>query len=185
VELFSRHARSVVGIDYERDVIRYARRHHRRENCTFRIHDANTPYPFDDESFDVVFASNVIEQLKEYEYSITEMKRVLRRGGELIIKTRNRRFVTEKNPYHVVLFDEKELSKLMEECLVEVEVKGYNIIYSHRSSTSLNPKVKKEYGFGDPIPLMYKYEIEGLLQAVMVEDPERAGFLIAHGKRAK
>jgi ubiquinone/menaquinone biosynthesis C-methylase UbiE len=184
VELFSRYARSVVGIDYEREVIRYARRHHKSENSTFKIHDANTRYPFDDGSFDLVFVSNVIEQLKEYEYSLTEMRRVLREGGEIIIKTRNKRYVTERNPYHVVLFNEVEIVDLLKRYFVEVELRGYNILYSHRCSTLPNSNVKKEYPFGAPIPLMYKYEIEGLLQAVMVDRPEKAGFLIVHGKKS-
>lgn len=183
VGLFSRYARSVIGLDYERDVIRYARRHYSRENCRFVVHDANLRYPFDDESFDIVFVSNVLEQLKEYEYSINEMKRVLRKGGWVIIKTRNRRYVKEKNPYHVVLFDEVELSKLLEKGFVDIELRGYNILYFHQSTPTLNPKVKKEYGFGEPIPMMYKYEIEGFFQPVMVKDPKKAGFLIIHGKK--
>lgn len=180
--LFTKVARSVIGIDYDREVIRYARRHYGQKNCTFKVHDANKPYPFEDESVDLVFLSNVIEQLERYEYSFSEIKRVLRSEGEIILNTRNSRFypITE-NPHHV--FNEKELMELLNRYFGDVKIYGYNIHYSYRTKLDINPKSKGDYEFGESIPLMYKHEIEGFIQAVMAKDSSKAGFLICHGRK--
>ncbi len=185
--LLAKEAKSVVGIDYEPEVIRYARRHYKSKNCSFKRHDANECYPFEGESFDAVFLSNVLEQLERYEYSLSEMKRVLKDGGEIILKTRNGRHTTaEANPHHVVVFNEEELKELLEKYFEEVKVYGYNVHYSHQANPLINRKSRESnYEFGDLISLMYKYEIAGFLQAVMVDDPRKAGFLIAHGKTRK
>lgn len=182
--LFSQMARSVIGIDYDPRVTRYAKRHYGLKNCSFIPHDANRQYPFDDQSFDIVFLSNVLEQLREYEYSLSEMKRVLRDGGEIILKTRNGRYTkAEANPHHYVVFNEDELKRLLERFFADVKIYGYNIHYSYQAKPAINPKSKEDYKFGDPVSLMYKYEIEGFLQPVMMKDPCKAGFLIAHGRK--
>lgn len=46
------------------------------------------PYP--DESFDVVFADNVMEHLEDPSQVLTEVRRVLRSGGRLLFKTPNK-----------------------------------------------------------------------------------------------
>lgn len=51
--------------------------------------DANEPLPFADESFDLVWSSEVIEHLKDPTFSLSELRRVTKRGGELILTTPN------------------------------------------------------------------------------------------------
>lgn len=54
-----------------------------------RVADAaNIPYP--DESFDLVFADNVMEHLERPTEVFTELARVLKPGGKLLFKTPNR-----------------------------------------------------------------------------------------------
>jgi len=51
--------------------------------------DANEPLPYDDESFDLVWCSEVIEHLQVPAFSLSELLRVTRAGGRLILTTPN------------------------------------------------------------------------------------------------
>ncbi|HWV38308.1 MAG TPA: class I SAM-dependent methyltransferase [Vulgatibacter sp.] len=51
--------------------------------------DANERLPFPDESFDLVWCSEVIEHLRDPAASLAELRRVTRPGGELILTTPN------------------------------------------------------------------------------------------------
>lgn len=46
-----------------------------------------TPLPYPDEHFDVVLASHVIEHLTDVDFCLSELDRVLRKGGLLLIAT--------------------------------------------------------------------------------------------------
>jgi predicted SAM-dependent methyltransferase len=51
------------------------------------VHDLNTfPYPFEDSTFDEIYADNVIEHLDEVFKVMEELQRICKPGGILIIK---------------------------------------------------------------------------------------------------
>ena len=52
--------------------------------------DLDEALPFDDDSFDLVYANFVVEHLKDPERSFAEWRRVLRPGGRLVLLTSNR-----------------------------------------------------------------------------------------------
>jgi SAM-dependent methyltransferase len=51
--------------------------------------DLNEPLPFEDESFDVVHANQVIEHVRDLDLSVAEIRRVLRPNGRAVICTEN------------------------------------------------------------------------------------------------
>jgi len=56
-----------------------------------------TPYPLDDESFDAVLLTEVLEHLREYpSRSLEEARRILRPGGVLLITTPNAAYVRNR-----------------------------------------------------------------------------------------
>jgi ubiquinone/menaquinone biosynthesis C-methylase UbiE len=68
-----------------------------RENAAideFVVADLSQPLPFEDESFDLVYANFVIEHLGRPETTFREWQRVLRPGGALVVLTSN-----SANPY--------------------------------------------------------------------------------------
>jgi len=51
--------------------------------------DANKPLPFPDESFDLIWSSEVIEHLEQPGATLDELRRVTRPGGHIVLTTPN------------------------------------------------------------------------------------------------
>lgn len=108
-------AKSVLGIDLERDVIDHAVE--RYPNVRFEVGDLST-LAFPAGTFDAVVSFQVIEHLQSPRGFVTECARVLRPGGLLILSTPNRlTFSPEgvRNPFHTVEFAPGELRGVLEE----------------------------------------------------------------------
>jgi SAM-dependent methyltransferase len=60
--------------------------------------------PFSDESFDVVICREVIEHVKDTDAVFVEMKRVLKRGGYLLITTPNAYTLAMDGTFHVRMY---------------------------------------------------------------------------------
>ncbi|KKN67109.1 hypothetical protein LCGC14_0464560 [marine sediment metagenome] len=54
--------------------------------------DITKELPFENDKFDIVWCSDVIEHLNDYKFTLKEMERITRKGGRLIITTPNRDF---------------------------------------------------------------------------------------------
>ena len=54
-----------------------------------RAGDLEEPWPFEDESFDVVHANQVMEHVKRLDHFVSEVRRMLRPGGRAVICTEN------------------------------------------------------------------------------------------------
>ncbi|WBF66274.1 class I SAM-dependent methyltransferase [Desulfovibrio subterraneus] len=59
---------------------------------TGKVCDLAQGIPFDDESFDTIFASEVIEHVADYPHLLNECNRTLRPGGKLVLSTPNSAF---------------------------------------------------------------------------------------------
>ena len=77
-----------VGAEIAAEAIERARRRH--PQLRFELVEPHGPLPFDDASFDVVWASEVIEHVADTAGWLSELRRVLRGGGRLLVTT----------PYH-------------------------------------------------------------------------------------
>lgn len=71
-----------VGLDQKINLLNQAKQLNFYDSII--CHDANKKLPFDDESFNTVF-SNIIYWLENPEKSLTEIYRVLRKGGETLL----------------------------------------------------------------------------------------------------
>lgn len=61
-------------------------------NASVQRVDANEPLPFADQSFDLVWFTEVIEHLNDPSRTLAEVERVLKPGGNLLLSTPNSEF---------------------------------------------------------------------------------------------
>ena len=133
----SKSAKSVIGIDYSQEAIAYSSSSHRRQNAEYIVMDACN-LAFQDRIFDIVCSIQVIEHLHEVETFLNEARRVLRRGGILVLATPNKATfspdyssLSSPLPYHVREWYENELESLL--CRYFHTVRLYGSCFNKRS----------------------------------------------------
>jgi 2-polyprenyl-6-hydroxyphenyl methylase / 3-demethylubiquinone-9 3-methyltransferase len=81
----ARAGADVVGIDVAEEPLRRALAHH--PELDVRLVAAEGPWGLDDASFDVVWAGEVLEHVVDTAAWLSEVRRVLRSGGSLLVST--------------------------------------------------------------------------------------------------
>lgn len=122
-DLISRTARSVVGLDYDRQAAEHVARRYPRVTV---VRSNLAALPLADNSVDVVVNFQVIEHLWDQPQFVRECLRVLRPGGKLLISTPNRITFspgrdTPLNPFHTRELDAAELGELLTDAGFAVE----------------------------------------------------------------
>ena len=123
---------SVIGLDTCENALRVARS--RYKGPVFVKADA-TELPFGDQSFHTVVAIEVIEHVKNQDAFMSEVLRVLKQDGTLILSTPNKRNLVarianlfgievQKNPYHTNEFDYKTLDAFLTASGLEIVYKS-------------------------------------------------------------
>ena len=119
----SRHyapGNELVGVDVDAGALERAAQH----GVHAVVGDVEEPLPFDDESFDVVVAGELIEHVRDPQLLAAEAARVLRRGGRLVGSTPNSyrlqgrfRFLRGRHPdgdpTHLHFFSPGELREIL------------------------------------------------------------------------
>ncbi len=72
--------------------------------------------PFEDGSFDTVFAGEILEHYEDPAVLVKEWSRVLKPGGSLVITTPDGKAASMLHATHKVWFTRRTLAKLMTEC---------------------------------------------------------------------
>ncbi|MDQ5819822.1 MAG: class I SAM-dependent methyltransferase [Actinomycetota bacterium] len=112
----------VVGVDVDREALEEAARELAIETHWANVDDG---LAFEDASFDVVVAGELLEHIRDPERLVAEARRVLRPGGTFVAsvpnayRLKNRvRFMLgrnpEENPTHLHMFTPDEVRKLLE-----------------------------------------------------------------------
>jgi len=83
-------ARSVQAVDVAQDAIDYAKANFVRPNLGFRCISPDTSLPFEDAAFDLVLSFQVFEHVADASLYLSEIKRVLVPGGQLVLITPDR-----------------------------------------------------------------------------------------------
>jgi len=131
-------ASRVYGVDISSEAIDFAREKYRRGHVYFTIGDLER-IPFASNSFDAVVCFETIEHTDNHNQVLSELGRVLRPQGLLLISSPNRRLtspgksITESphNPFHITEYSANEFKHLLSQ---NFEIKD---IYGQRDINKL------------------------------------------------
>jgi len=117
-----------IGAEVEPQAVAHATEKYGRPTASFVHYDGMT-LPFDDASFDLVIAFQVLEHVPDPEAFLRETKRVTRPGDRVLIVTPNRNHRVSDgerpwNRYHVREFSPEELDAVMRKVFDNVDVFG-------------------------------------------------------------
>ncbi len=126
----AKFADSVVGVDISGDAILHAQIRYARKNLKF-IQGSAVKLDFPDNAFDVVVSFETIEHLFEQEQMVSELRRVLRKDGTLMISSPNRPIYAQEsdghNEYHVKELDFNEFDVLLRSKFEEIRYSGQRL----------------------------------------------------------
>jgi SAM-dependent methyltransferase len=126
-------ARSVVGVDLDRDAIAYAQRRYAAPNVDFRTGDVQA-LDLPDDAVDVVCSFETIEHVPDREAFLAEVRRVLRPGGAFVVSTprAERTELRPANPFHEVELAPADFEALLRTRFPEVELYGQRRLRTRR-----------------------------------------------------
>lgn len=123
--ILAEHAKSVTAIDISEAAINIAKESYIKDNLRFAVGDAGNLSAFKDGSYDIVFSSQCIEHVIVYEKFVSEVSRILKKGGTFVVITPNAEtYITGLNPFHHKEFTKSELNLLLARYFKEAEVYG-------------------------------------------------------------
>jgi 2-polyprenyl-3-methyl-5-hydroxy-6-metoxy-1,4-benzoquinol methylase/uncharacterized coiled-coil DUF342 family protein len=121
--LLAQVAKSVVGVELAEDVVAHANTEYGQSNVCFRQGDARE-LPIPDASIDVAVSFETIEHFDGHDRFLSEIRRVLRPGGRLVISTPDRDHYSPTgapaNPFHVLEMTRSEFSALLSQHFAHV-----------------------------------------------------------------
>jgi len=126
--MIAEKAATVTAIDVSDETVASAKERYSDSGIDFLSYDGNT-IPFEEGTFDLVVALQVIEHIQDDARFVAEAGRVLNDGGQVILTTPNRRHRVppgEKiwNKFHVREYLADELEALLRAQFEEVSVMG-------------------------------------------------------------
>ncbi len=121
-------ASRVVGVEIDPLAVEHARRRYAAPNLTFEEGSALDLQSVPEASFDVVVCFELIEHLADHDRLMSEITRVLRHDGLLIMSTPDRRIYSEAsghvNPHHLRELSEAEFEELLGRFFAHVTIFG-------------------------------------------------------------
>ncbi len=138
--------RSIVGVDVEKKAVEYAQRLYKNQALSYQQIDPGKTLPFADEHFGVVLSLQVLEHVPDPKQYLLEIKRLLNKGGKLILCTPNRetRLMKNQKPwnrFHVTEFSTAQLNELLASVFSSVNM--YQIRYTGDAAAIEQARIKK------------------------------------------
>lgn len=110
--LLSENAKKVCGVDISNEAIKHAQEKYIKCNLEYK-HGSATAIPYENKSFDVVTSFETIEHLFEQEKMFSEIKRVLKPDGILILSSPEKEIYGLRDPNNIYHVKELTLDELI------------------------------------------------------------------------
>jgi 2-polyprenyl-3-methyl-5-hydroxy-6-metoxy-1,4-benzoquinol methylase len=114
-------AKKIFAVDIDQRTIDYAKKNFFSKNIEYSVGSA-TEIPMPDNMAEVVVSFETIEHINDYKKFLSEVKRVLKPGGLLVISTPNDAEFSEENHFHLHEFVLDELTILLKENFKNVDI---------------------------------------------------------------
>lgn len=141
--LSKKHELYFTGVDLSPKGIDFANKRSEffnQNNCFFEVMDANN-LKFNNEHFDIVICSDIIEHIENPQIIINEIHRTLKKGGLAIITTPNGGFRLQKMPVKMIHF-------LTANLFEKTRDREYQELTKTLSPASLQGQREKDIGLG-------------------------------------
>jgi len=128
-------ATKVLATDFSEEALDVTKQLNTTQTYIFR--SDGTQLPFSKDSIEVITSFETVEHIPDYEIFISELRRVLKSDGVMIMSTPNA-FYTKpingkpKNPFHVYEFTPKEFETLLRKYFTKVELYGQRVSLQYR-----------------------------------------------------
>lgn len=156
------HAFAELGLEtYGTDISEFCRETH-------VVNFEHEALPFPDDFFDVVFSKSVIEHIGNCEHYMNEMKRVLKKGGLLILMVpdwKSQYKIFYEDPTHIHAYCVKSIERLL--AMNDYERYGAEIFYQLPFMWK-HPMLKKLDVFGGSVSKVHKNKTYRFLREKMV-----------------
>ncbi len=119
VDVIAPHANHFITIDKFESAVDLST----HPNVTFKQCNV-PPLPFNDETFDCVISFQVIEHIKDDVRMVSEVERVLKKGGVFIVSTPNILMSLTRNPWHIREYTSSQFSDLLSTKFTDIEPFG-------------------------------------------------------------
>jgi len=123
--IISKTAIEVFGVDIDEDSIEKAKIKYKNDNLTFKLGKADA-IPLDDNSVDVVVSFETIEHHDKHTEMLSEIKRVLKSDGIIIISTPDKLYYSDnrnfKNKFHIKELYKEEFVSLMKNHFSKIQL---------------------------------------------------------------
>jgi O-antigen biosynthesis protein len=130
--LLSEAARQVTGVDISEVAIAAARKKYRRRNLDFKVGSA-TAIPLAESLLDLVVSFETLEHLEDHERMLSEVKRVLKPEGRIVISTPDKKHYSDipdyDNPFHMKELYLEEFRQLLEAHFKHVQILLQRVVF--------------------------------------------------------
>ena len=154
--LLAQRAKEVVGIDIDRLTIENAKKKYKFKNLSFYTQDISSLSAV--KLFDLVVSLQVIEHIDDDHGFLSQIKKVLKKNGTLILTTPNRKLRLNDgqkpwNPFHVREYDQKQFERLLSDYFKEVKIWGLSASGSTYDTEIKRLRIRKTISRFDPLGL--------------------------------
>ncbi len=127
-KLLSKKSAKIIGLDVDKDIIMRASEKYGSKKCYFKLYDG-IKIPYKDNIFDAVVSFQVIEHVQDDVNYISEVHRVLKKSGILILTTPNKNYRLKPgqklwNEFHLREYHPHELRNVLKTKFSGVNVWG-------------------------------------------------------------